>query len=99
MQMRAAQWVARISEVFVFGENRTSLSDIPGVDHPLVDRMLIGIEANADFYHLPTIGEIRLGIAAGINLLKGMTSRVAHLQLHDVDGVGHEDDNVGSDGS
>ena len=44
--------------------------------------MLIGIEANADFYHLPTIGEIRLGIAAGINLLKGMTSRVAHLQLH-----------------
>ena len=55
--------------------------------------MLIGIEANADFYHLPTIGEIRLGIAAGINLLKGMTS-VAHLQLHDVDGVGHEDHHI-----
>ncbi len=34
-----------------------------------------------------------------VNLVKGMLRRVADLQLHDVDGVGHEDDHVGADGS
>ena len=58
--------------------------------------MLVGIEADADFHYLAAVGEVRLGIAAGIDLLKGMAGSVAHLQLHDIDGIGHEDDHVGA---
>ena len=56
--------------------------------------MLISIEADADLHHPSAVGEIGLGIAAGINLLKGMTRCVAHLQFHNVDGIGHEDDHI-----
>ena len=66
---------------------------------PLAHGKLIDVKAHADLHHPSSVGEIGLGIAAVVNLVEGMTGRVAHLQLHDVDGVGHEDDNVGADGS
>ena len=56
--------------------------------------MLVGIEADTDLYHPPAVGDIRLGIAAGLDLLEGVPGRVADFQFHDIDGVGHEDDHV-----
>lgn len=61
---------------------------------PFVHCVLAGIKADADLHHPSAVGEIRLGMAAGIDLLKGMTRRIVHLQLHEINGVGHEDDHI-----
>lgn len=46
---------------------------------PFVHRVLVGIEADADLDHPLAVGEIRLCIATGINLVKSMACRVTHL--------------------
>jgi len=38
--------------------------------------MLVGIEADADPHDFSTVGEIGLGIAAGINLFEGVSRSV-----------------------
>ena len=48
--------------------------------------MLVSIEADTNLYDFAAVGQIRLGIAAGVDLVEGMTSGIAHLQLHDIDG-------------
>ena len=54
--------------------------------------MLVSIEADTNLHDFATVSEIGLGIAAGVDLVEGMTSGIAHLQLHDIPPERHSPD-------
>ena len=57
--------------------------------YPLVDGACVAVEADAGHDDAVAVGVVGKGVVTALDLLQGIMCGAAHLQLHDVCGVGH----------